>query len=345
MTLDNAARRAAGWPQPGRNAAMTAIDRRALLVATPALLAAPSLRAQGAWPGGQPVSVVIPYAAGGATDVVARVLLDGLTAKLGGTFVMDHKPGASTTIAGRHVARARPDGHTLLLGTNVTFTTAPHALRTPGFDPVADFDHVTMLCEPLFLLVAHPRWGNLAALIDAAKARPGALSYATWGVGSSSHLAMVDLLGRAGAEMLHVPFNGSPPALTETMAGRTDAMMSTFAPARPQVEGGRVAALGMGSAVRATSLPQVATIAEQGYPGFAVSGWFSLSAPKGTPAPVLERLGAAAAEAFATPEAAAVFDRLGFIGAAPGRQAMVSRLQAELASNAELMRRAGIEPA
>lgn len=324
---------------------MASQSRRTLLLAAGASLAAPGLRAQGAWPGGQPVSVVIPYAAGGATDVVARLLLDGLAAKLRGTYVMDHKPGASTTIAARHVARARPDGQTLLLGTNVTFTTAPHALRTPGFDPVADFDHVTLLCEPLYLLVAHPRWASLAALIEGAKARPGALSYATWGVGSSSHLGMVDLLGRAGADMLHVPFNGAPPALTETMAGRTDAMLSTFAPARPQVEGGRVAALGIPSPGRAASLPAVPTIAEQGYPGFTLSGWFSLSAPRGTPEPILERLGAAAAEAFATPAAAATFDRLGFIGAPPGRQAIVARLQEEFALNRDLMRRAGIEPA
>lgn len=324
---------------------MTRQYRRSLLLAAAGSLAAPALRAQGAWPGTQPVSVVVPYAAGGATDVVARLLLDGLTARLGGTFVMDHKPGASTTIGARHVARARPDGQTLLLGTNVTFTTAPHALRTTGFDPLADFEHVTMLCMPLFLLVAHPRWESLGAVIAAAKQRPGALSYATWGVGSSSHLGMVDLLARAGAEMLHVPFNGSPPALTETLAGRTDVMMSTFAPARPHAEAGRVRALGIPSPTRAASLPEVPTIAEQGFPGYTVGGWFSLSAPKGTPAAILDRLGPAAAEAFTGPAAAAIFDRLGFVGAPPGRAAMVSRIQEEFAANRDLMRRAGIEPA
>ncbi|MBB5689834.1 tripartite tricarboxylate transporter substrate binding protein [Roseomonas alkaliterrae] len=322
---------------------MIRLPRRALLSGA-ALLAAPTVRAQGAWPGSQPVSVVIPYAAGGATDVVARLLLDGLAARTGGTFIMDHKPGASTTIAARHVARARPDGMTLLLGTNVTFTTAPHALRTIGFDPLEDFAHVTLLAEPLFLLVAHPRWGSLAALLAAAKERPGALSYATWGVGSTSHLGMVDLCARAGVEMLHVPFNGAPPALTETIAGRTDAMMSTFAPARPQVEGGRVAALGIPSPRRAASLPSVPTIAEQGFPDFTVSGWFSLSAPKGTPEPILERLGAAAAEAFASPQAAATYDRLGFVQATPGREVMIARLRREFEQNRELMQRAGIRP-
>jgi len=324
---------------------MIRMTRRTLLLGAAALPAAPAVRAQAPWPGTQPVSVVIPYAAGGATDVVARLLLDGLGASLGGTFVMDHKPGASTTIAARHVARARPDGHTLLLGTNVTFTTAPHALRTIGFDPLADFEHVTLLCTPLFLLVGHPRWTSLAAVIAAAKERPGALSYATWGAGSSSHLGMVDLLARAGAEMLHVPFNGAPPALTETLAGRTDVMMSTFAPARPHVEAGRLRALGIPSAARAGSLPQVPTIAEQGFPGFTVAGWFSLSAPKGTPAAVLERLGPAAAAAFTGPAAAEVFDRLGFAPAPAGREALLGRIREELAANRELMRRAGIEPA
>src|SRR5919199_6657254 len=172
-------------PRPGRRA----------LLAAGATLAAPRLAgAQSSWPAGQTVAVVVPYAPGGASDVVGRLVTQGLQERLGGTFVMDHKPGASTSLAARHVARARPDGTTLLLGTIATFTLTPLAFRNPGYDPIADFAHVTMVCETLSLLVSHPRWSSLAELIAAAKQRPGALSFATWGVGTTAHLPMLDLM-------------------------------------------------------------------------------------------------------------------------------------------------------
>lgn len=203
---------------------------------------------------------------------------------------------------------------------------------------------MTQISETQFLLVAHPRWQSLEALVAAARERPGKLSFATWGMGTSAHLLMVDLMQRAGIEMLHVPYNGSPPALTDTIAGRTDVMFSTFAPARPHVEGGRLKALGFPGAARSPVLPEVPTLIELGHKDFLSSGWFTLTAPAGTPQPILARLQQAAMEAFAEPAARARLDGLGLVQTDPGPEVLVARIRKEAALNQRLMQLAGIVP-
>lgn len=324
------------------------VGRRPLLAGLAGALAAPALprpaRAAADYPGTQPVSILVPYAPGGAPDVLGQVLTQGLHRRLGGNFVLDHRPGASTTLAARLAARARPDGYTLLMGTVVTFTTAPYALRDPGFDAVKDFAHITMISDTLFLLVANPRWSSLEELLAAARQRPGRLSFATWGVGTTAHLMMVDLMARTGTELLHVPYSGSPPALTDTIAGRADLMFSTFAPARPHVEAGRLRALAIPSPQRNPVLPEVPTLEELGQKDFVSSGWFTLSAPAGTPPGIRSSLEKAAVEAFAAPEARARLDSLGLVPAAPGPEALMTRLTREAALNQRLIQAAGIQP-
>ena len=256
----------------------------------------------------------------------------------------EHRPGATTTLAARHVSRARPDGTTLLIGTNSTFTQAPFAFRTLSYDPEADFAHISLLCESAYLLVAHPRWDGLSAVLAAARRDPGRLSYASWGVGSTAHLLMLDLLGRSGTEMLHVPFNGPAPALTETLTGRVDLMFSTFAPAKPHVEEGRLRAIGTPHESRLALMPGVPTLIEQGQRDFVVSAWWSLSAPAGTPPPLLAALEEATRAAFTKPAAREVMDRLGLLPAPFGPEAMRARIARDLAANGDLMRRAGVVP-
>jgi tripartite-type tricarboxylate transporter receptor subunit TctC len=321
-------------------------SRRAILAATATVtLAAPGLRAQSAWPGGGTVAVVIPYSPGGASDVVGRLVTQGLQEKLGGSFVMDHKPGGSSSIAARHVARARPDGNTLLLGTIATFSLTPLALRNPGYDPLKDFIHVSQVCETLSVLVAHPRWNSLEELLAAAKARPEAISYATWGVGTTAHLPMLDLNTRAGVQMLHVPYNGAPPALTDTIAGRTDCMFALLAASKGHLEGGRVRALAVPTAVRAPQLPNVPTFVEKGFEGFIWGGWYSVQAPLGTPAPVIERLNQALGEVFAEQRTIDFMAGQGLAPAQMGSAALVARIERELPLHRSLMQRAGLEPA
>ncbi len=322
----------------------TGPSRRALLATLP-LLAAPRLAgAQGAWPGDRTVAVVIPYAPGGASDVVGRLVTEGLQRHLGGTFVMDHKPGASTSLAARLVARARPDGGTLLLGTIATFTLTPLALKNAGYDPLADFAHVSMVCQTLSLLVAHPRWPSLQALLAAAKEKPGALSFATWGVGTTAHLPMLDLMGRAGVDMLHVPYNGAPPALTDTIAGRTDCMFALLAACKGHLEGGRLRGLAVPTAERPVQLPQTPTFAELGFPDFLYTGWYGVQAPPGTPEPIQARILEGLTATFAEPKVQAFMAQQGLAPAPMGQDAILARIRRELPLHRDLMKRAGLDP-
>ncbi|MBK1659832.1 Bug family tripartite tricarboxylate transporter substrate binding protein [Paracraurococcus ruber] len=321
-----------------------ALPRRRLLGGVAlAPLAAPAL-GQAPWPAGQTIAVVVPYAPGGASDVVARLVTQALTERLGVTAVMDHKPGASTTLAARLVARAKPDGLTLLLGTIATFTLAPIAFRNPGFDPLADFAHISLACETIQLLVAHPRWTGLEALLAAARTRPGALSYATWGVGTTAHLPMLDLLDRTGTDMLHVPYNGSPPAMTDTIAGRTDCMFALLAACKGHLEGGRLRPLAVPTPQRPAPLPDVPTFAELGIPDFVYTGWYGVQAPAGTPEPVQARIAGALAAHLAEPKVQKFMAGQGLGPSVMGCDAAIARIRRELPLHRTLMVRAGLQP-
>ena len=318
----------------------TGTGRRSLLVAVAAALG--RAQAQGVTEG-RPVAVVMPYAPSPGQEVTFRILSEACTARLGGTYVSDYRPGAGTTVAARYVARAKPDGTTLFLATNVTFTMAQFAYRNPGFDPDTDFAHVSLLAEALYFAAAHPRWESLDALVAEAKRRPGELIYTSWGVGSVAHLLGADFCRRAGIEMLHLPFNSAPQALIELIAGRADLIFSTMAAALPHVEAGRLRALATPSPHRIPGYPALATMQELGYAGFVMLPWYSLSAPAGTPPALIAALEAAAMAGFATPDAAAKLAGHGLIPAARGGADMRARIVADRQRNAELIRVAGIQ--
>jgi tripartite-type tricarboxylate transporter receptor subunit TctC len=320
-----------------------ATPRRGLLAAGLAPLLAPRLaRAQGAFPGNRPVSLVIPYAAGGIPDVFGNAINQGLQERLGGTFVMDHKPGASTTLGTRLAARARPDGHTLVFAGNATFTITPFVLRSAGYDPAKDFTWLGMTGIAVYLFVAHPRWESLEQLLAAAKRRPNEISYATWGVGSSAHLGTFDLARRAGVEMIHVPYNGTAAALVDVSSGRVDFMLSTLAPARPHMEANRVRALGIATARRFRPLPDLPTVAEQGFPGYVVPNWTGVAAPAGLPDAIAGQLEAALAQTFSDEALLRRLEPLGVTASPTGARAMREQVARDLAENADLVRRAGI---
>jgi len=321
------------------------IGRRALLGAPLAGLALPhGAGAQAAFPGTRPVSLVIPYAPGGIPDVFGNAINQGLSERLGGTFVMDHKPGASTTLGARQVARARPDGYTLLFAGLGTFTLTPLVLRNAGYDSLTDFTPIGMTGSALYLFVAHPRWESLAAIIDAARRRPGEITYASWGVGSSAHLGTVDLARRARVEMTHVPYNGTAAALTDISTGRVDFMISTLAPARPHLDGNRLRAIGVCTPRRYRLLPDVPTVAEQGHDGYTVNNWTALVGPAGLPAEIAAALERALAETFSNPALLARLEPLGITETPTGAQALREAMPRELALNRELIARAGITP-
>lgn len=314
------------------------ITRRAALAAP--MLALPASTAFAQTPGGR--HLIIPYAAGGASDVVGRIAVEGMAARLGGNVIMEHRAGASTTIAARHVARARPDGNTLLLGTVVTFAMVPISMPDVGFDPINDFTHMTQTCEAESLIVANPRHESLEALMQAARRRPGELSYASWGVGTTAHMTMLELLRRANLDMLHVPFNGAPAALTEVISGRVDCMVILLAAGRGHAEAGRVRPLASVLPQRLAAFPQMPTVAEHGFEGFSGAGWFSVQGPPGMEPALAERIGTAVSDSFHDPANREFMQSRGLVPAERGPEALVARIRRELVVNRELMTRAGI---
>lgn len=320
--------------------------RRALAGAVAALAMPSPARSQGpdGWPHGRNVSIVIPFTPGGGTDVVARILQEGFAETFGGNFVMEHRPGATTTVGARYVARSRPDGMTLLLGSNSAFSQAPFAYKNLGYDPLADFTHISLLYSSAYLLVAHPRWGSFRQVIEAARREPDRLSYGTWGVGSTAHLLMLGMNEQTGTRMLHVPFGGPAPALTEILAGRVDMMFTTFAPARGHVLDGRLRALGAPHEQRLAAVPDVPTMIEQGLPEFLVSAWWCLAAPAGLPGPLATALEQAVRTAAARPLAVRLGAEFGLLPLPFGPETMRDRTKRDLALNEVLMRKAGITP-
>lgn len=321
---------------------MTLATRRA------ALLGAMSLPLPALAQGGAParsVTLVVPYAAGGATDILGRVLAQGLQEKLGGSFIVENRPGAATAIGARAVARARPaDGHMLLVGTNVTFTVNPGLLPDLGYDPVADFAHISLLAETPYVLVVNPARGpaNLAAFLERAKARPGGLSYGSFGNGSMAHLAAEIFAERAGVTMTHVPYRGSGQAVPDLLAGNIDLMFDTVASAKPLIQSGQLRPLGVTAAARLPALPDVPSFAEQGLQGVVVRGWFSVSATAGTPAPVLATLAAATQEVFASPAARQRLDSLSLSAPEMGPAALQRQIATETPLYGDLIRRLNI---
>ena len=280
-----------------RNEPSPANDRisRRLVCQSIALLAAAAgtgaLRAQGAWPQ-KPIRLVVPFAPGGSSEVVARSVAGELTKLLGQSVFVENKPGAAGTIAMQDVAKAGADGYTLILGHVGTLAVNPYMLTNQPYDVNKDFVPVTLLAKVPNVLVVHPDVPvkNFKEFIAYAKANPAKLNYSSAGNGSSGHLSMEYLKLTAGFFMTHIPYRGSGPQMTDLLAGRTQVAMNGLPSISAFIKSGKLRALAVGSAQRIAALPDVPTIAESGYKGFETSQWYGLLAPAGTPAPVVKRL-------------------------------------------------------
>jgi tripartite-type tricarboxylate transporter receptor subunit TctC len=291
---------------------MRRITRRGLggLATTMTGLALPAL-AQEAWPS-RAVRVVVPFAAGGGADVVARAVAQRLTAQVGQQFVVDNRPGGAGNIGTDHVAKSAPDGYTLLL-TGPSHVINAHLFRTLPFDPRRDFAPISLLTSAPYVLVASPDLParNLQELIAMARARPGALSYGSAGNGTAGHLAMELIRAAAGIDMVHVPYRGSPPVLTDLMAGRLAVAFDNVLSSAPHLEAGKLRALAVSGSRRAPALPAVPTVAESGLPGFDVQVWQGALFPAAVPAAIVNRLSAEMRTAMQSPELQARMRELG----------------------------------
>jgi tripartite-type tricarboxylate transporter receptor subunit TctC len=298
------------------------IQRRPLLLAGLGLpLVAVTARAQ-AWPS-RAVRIVVPFAAGGTTDILARALAPELQKAFGQPFVVDNKPGAGGNTGAAEVAKAAPDGHTLLMGTVGTHAINASLYSKMPYDHVKDFVPVTLVAGVPNVLVLNPANAqkngidSVPALIRYAKANPGKLNMASSGNGTSIHLAGELFKTMTGSFMLHLPYGGSGPALIDLIAGNTDLMFDNLPSSLQHIRSGRLKALAVTSAVRSAALPDLPTVEEAGGPmlkGFEASSWFGLVAPAGTPMDVVNRVQAETAKALAAP---AIKERLVAQGAIP----------------------------
>lgn len=288
----------------------TPVSRRALLGAAALLpLAAPAL----AFPD-QPIRIVVPWNAGGATDVVTRALATAMAPVIGQPVVVDNRPGANGAVGAQFVAQARPDGHTLFVASAETHAVNPLVYQRLAYDPANDFLPITLFADGPFALVVRSGLGTdtLEAFTALARSRPGALTYASWGIGSTSHLAAARVIAAAGLDMLHVPYTGAAPAYTALVAAQVDSMFMNAGPAESLARDGRVKVLGIGSATRVPLLPNVPTLREQGMQ-LDAANWFGLVGPARMPAAAATRIAEASAEALRSPAAQEVFRTQGIL--------------------------------
>ncbi|RZJ26945.1 MAG: tripartite tricarboxylate transporter substrate binding protein [Haliea sp.] len=269
-------------------------NRRQLIASTSLLLAAPFIRAQGtaaAFPA-KPVTMVVPFAAGQSGDILARLIGEALTRQWGQPLVIDNKGGAGGTLGSIAVARANADGYTLLLGSSGPTAIAPSLYKKVGYDPNKDFTPIVNVAGvPQVLLVpGGSPYRTVQELVAAAKAQPGKLSYGSGGKGSTAHLTMELFKSMAGVEMEHVPYKGAGPAYPDLLAGRLDAMFDTTPAALPFIKAGQIRALGVSTAKRTPSLPDVPTLDQAGVKGFELVAWWGVVAPAGLNPAVQQRL-------------------------------------------------------
>lgn len=313
------------------------------LIAGLGCTAAPLSQAQG-FPSA-PIKIIVGYSAGGAVDVVARAIGQQLQAELKQPVIVDNKPGAASNIAARATITAPADGYTLLMAANAV--TANMALFQPApFDVEKDLAPVALIGRVPVVIAVNPSspYANLAKLIEAAKAKPGDLAYATPGNGSTPHLAMELFASAAKIDLLHVPYKGGSQALTDVIGGQVPVVALNALEVLPHLRNGKLRALAVLSAKRSGLLPDVPTIAESGFPGFEASVWYGLMAPAGTPKPVLATLGAAALRAANSAE---VKERLAAAGgeATPADAAAFAKhLHAERERYTRLITAAKIKP-
>ncbi|MBL0419262.1 tripartite tricarboxylate transporter substrate binding protein [Ramlibacter sp. AW1] len=322
--------------------------RRRLLAGLAAALLAPAALAQGIatdWPAGRTVSWVVPYPAGGTTDVLGRALAQRIGTSLGTNVIVENKAGATGTIGGAYVAKAAPDGFTVL-GTSIgPQAIAPHLMAKLPYDPLRDLEPVALVGTiPHVLVVAASQpFKSVADVIAAAKAQPGQMAYASGGNGTILQMQAELLAQRNGLKFIHVPYKGDTPALQDTLGGQVQFMFAPAAAALPHVQSGRLRALAVTSAARLKAIPDVPTMAEAGQSNFVVEQWQAVYLPAHSPAPLVQRLNAEINKALREPAVVELADKLGvtLVGGTPQHLDKVQK--ADSATWAKVIRDAHIK--
>jgi tripartite-type tricarboxylate transporter receptor subunit TctC len=252
----------------------------------------------------RPITLVVPYAAGGGNDTMARIVADKMSRTLGQQIVIENRAGAGGTIATRQVAKSAPDGYTLVIGGTGTLAVNPTLYANIGYDPRKDFAPIGLIGTSALVVLVHPSVPakSIRELIDLARKDPGKLNYASAGVGSGIHLGTVLFEHMAEVKLTHVPYRGSGPALTDLVGGHVTVYFSSLPPAVQLIRDGKVRALAVTGAQRAKALPDLPTVAEAGLPGYESVLHYGIAAPAGTPRPIIDKLSAALREAVMAPD-------------------------------------------
>ena len=305
----------------------------------------PHAHAQSAaiWPH-KPIKFVVPFAPGGVSDGVARMLTQLLSERLGQPFVVENRPSASGIVGTQQVARAQPDGYTVMGGTITTHAVNPFFTKNLGYDPVKDFVAVSMIGTVSNVLVvpANSRFDSVQQITAELRAKPGSLTYGTAGPGTSQHLSGQLYQSLTGTQMRQIPYKGGSQAMVDLVGGQIDMVFETVAAARPMIDGKRVKALAVTSRQRLAELPGVPTLAESGVPGFEMQSWQGFFMPAGTPKAVVDRLASEVASLLSSADLQA---RLRHIGVEPdgrGAEAFAEFQRSEIAKWSKVIREAGI---
>jgi len=292
----------------------------------------------------KPIRVVVPFPAGSATDTITRVLAQSVSQSIGQTLVVENKAGADGAIAAAEVAKAAPDGYTLLMATNSPMSAVPAMKKNPPYDPVADFTPITDVGRYTFFIVVHPSVPakTLKELIDHARANPGKVNYATGnttGIVSTAFFASL-----AKIDLVHVPYKGEPQALTDLVAGRVQLMFCSSGTSMPQIREGRLRPIVTTLAKRTHLLPELPTIAEAGMPEFSITSWAGLFGPAKMPAAVVERLNKEFVAAMARSDVQAAMEKQAFALSPSSPRELAAFVKEQMESYRRILRAAGVEP-
>jgi tripartite-type tricarboxylate transporter receptor subunit TctC len=314
-------------------------------IAALAIAVVPTLAvAADAWPS-KPITYVVPFAPGGNTDTLARIIGPKLSTAVGQPVVVENKPGAGGNIGSDFVSKAKPDGYTILGGTISSHAINASMYPNMPYDPIKNFEPITVLGQaPLILVVpVDSPYKTVKDLLDAAKAKPGSLSFASAGNGTSPHLAGELLKSTAKIQATHVPYKGSGPAVTDLLAGHVQFMFDTALIVGGHIKAGKLRPLAVTSSKRTSLFPDVPTLAEAGVPGYEIGSWQAVYAPAGTPKPIVDRLNAEIVKALKSPDVAERFAGLGMEPVANTPAQMAEFNKAEVAKWAKIVKEANIK--
>lgn len=322
------------------------MKRRHLLLAALALGHAPLALAQDAWPTKQPIRFVVPFAAGGTSDILARLIGEKLQVAVKQTVVIENKAGAGGVIGADTVAKSPADGYTILLGTIASHAINPALQPKMPYNATSDFAPVILLgsISNVLLVGATQPYKNVAELVAAARAKPGAIAFASAGQGSSQHMSGETFKLLAGADLTHIPYKGSAPAIQDVIGGQVPASFETVTVALPHIQAGKVRALAVTSAKRSAALPDTPTLQEAGVPGFDVASWQAVYAPAGTPPAVVQRLNSEIEKILAMPDVKARLDTLGLVHTANTPEQFAAFGKAEIAKWVKVVKDGKVKP-